>query len=193
MTWRACLLSLCEYFDLYDLFCNILPTRCQCYKTFFLHHWWRGPISWKPFPVGSWNLRARPEQTQSEDLSDASLLGTLLVLPANVRLDWKVIARYKHSSLFGLFFCNKKTFYNIDTRLYNNDNFLHGYNRQLKTLFLMYAYCSASKNNTNKTSVGLMYSFISIFLLYFYENLNLLKIWLIDKLLICSHPSSKTR
>jgi hypothetical protein len=25
------------------------------------------------------------------------------VLPANVRLDWKVIARYKHSSLFSLF------------------------------------------------------------------------------------------
>jgi hypothetical protein len=29
-------------------------------------------------------------------------LGKLLVLPANVWLDWKVIARYKHSSLFGL-------------------------------------------------------------------------------------------
>ena len=53
-----------------------------------------------------------------EDLSDASFLGKLLVLPANVRLDWKVIARYKHSSLFGLIFCNEeKKFYNIDTRL----------------------------------------------------------------------------
>jgi hypothetical protein len=31
-----------------------------------------------------------------EDLSDASFLGKLLVLPANVKLDWKVIARYKH-------------------------------------------------------------------------------------------------
>ncbi len=29
-------------------------------------------------------------------------LGKLLMLPANVRLDWKVIARYKHSSLLGL-------------------------------------------------------------------------------------------
>jgi hypothetical protein len=29
-------------------------------------------------------------------------LGKLLVFPANVRLDWKVIASYKHSSLFGL-------------------------------------------------------------------------------------------
>ncbi len=40
----------------------------------------------------------------------------LLVLPANVRLDWKVIARYKHSSLFGLVISNEgKKFYNIDT------------------------------------------------------------------------------
>jgi hypothetical protein len=33
-----------------------------------------------------------------ECLSDASFLGKLLVLPANVRPDWKVIARYKNSS-----------------------------------------------------------------------------------------------
>jgi hypothetical protein len=51
-------------------------------------------------------LRARPEKTQLEDLSDASFLGKLLVLPANVRLDWKVIARYKLSNLFGLIVCN---------------------------------------------------------------------------------------
>jgi hypothetical protein len=38
------------------------------------------------------------------------------VLPANVRLEWKVIARYKHSSLFGLVISNiEKKFYNIDT------------------------------------------------------------------------------
>ncbi len=49
-------------------------------------------------------MRARPEQTQLEDLSDASFLGKLLVLPA----DWKMIARYKHSSLFGLIICNKE-------------------------------------------------------------------------------------
>jgi hypothetical protein len=43
-------------------------------------------------------------------------LGKLLVLPANVRLDWKVIARYKHSSLFGLVISYKgNKFYNIDT------------------------------------------------------------------------------
>jgi hypothetical protein len=29
------------------------------------------------------------------------------VLPANIRLDWKVIAKYKHSSLFGLIISNK--------------------------------------------------------------------------------------
>jgi hypothetical protein len=59
-------------------------------------------------------LRAKLEQTHSEDLQDASFLGKLLVLPANVRLDWKVIARYKHSSLFGLIFSNEeKKFYNI--------------------------------------------------------------------------------
>jgi hypothetical protein len=39
----------------------------------------------------------------------------LLVLPANVRLDWKVIARYKHSSLLGLVISDEgKKFYNID-------------------------------------------------------------------------------
>jgi len=47
-------------------------------------------------------LRARPEPTQLEHLSDASFLGKLLVLPANVGLDWKVIASYKHASLLGL-------------------------------------------------------------------------------------------
>jgi len=54
------------------------------------------------------NFRARPEQTQLEELSKASFLGKLLVFPANVRLEWKVIARYKHSSLFGLIVCNKE-------------------------------------------------------------------------------------
>jgi hypothetical protein len=36
-------------------------------------------------------LRARPEPTLLEHLSDASFLSKLLVLPANVRLDWKMI------------------------------------------------------------------------------------------------------
>jgi hypothetical protein len=43
-----------------------------------------------------------------EDLSDASFLGKLLVLPANVRLDWKVFARCKHSSLYGLVISNEE-------------------------------------------------------------------------------------
>jgi hypothetical protein len=61
-------------------------------------------------------LRARPESTQLECLSNASFLVKLLVLPANVRLDWKVIARFKHSCLFGHIISNEgKKFYNIDT------------------------------------------------------------------------------
>ncbi len=85
-----------------------------------LYHW--GLISqnvclWKPFPVRSQNLRARPEPTQLEHLSGASFLGKLLVLPANVRLDWKVIARYKHSSLFDLIVSDEgKKFYDVETR-----------------------------------------------------------------------------
>ncbi len=64
-------------------------------------------------------MRASLEPTQLEDLSDASFLGKLLVLPANVRLDWKEIASYEHSSLFGLIISNVgKKFYNIDTREY---------------------------------------------------------------------------
>ncbi len=53
-------------------------------------------------------MRTRPEQTQSEDLSDASFLGKLVVLPTNVRLDWRVIAKYKQSSLVGLIICNEE-------------------------------------------------------------------------------------
>ncbi len=62
-------------------------------------------------------MRARPEPTQLEHLTDASFLGKLLVLPENVILDWnKVIARYKHYSLFGLVVSNEgKKFYVVDT------------------------------------------------------------------------------
>ncbi len=64
--------------------------------------------------------------TQLEGLSDASFLGKLLVLPANVRRDWKVIARYKHSSLFGLIITNEgnKFYKNIDTRCHHFKIFL---------------------------------------------------------------------
>ncbi len=50
-----------------------------------------------------------------EHLLDASFLGKLLVSPENVRLVWKVIAIYKHCSLFGLVIGNEgKKFYTID-------------------------------------------------------------------------------
>ena len=53
----------------------------------------------------------------ASDLEDASFLGKLLVLPVNVRLDWKVFVRCKHSSLFGLVISNKeKKVYNIGSR-----------------------------------------------------------------------------
>ncbi len=61
-------------------------------------------------------MSARPEPTKLEHLSDTSFLGKLLVFLANVRLDLKVIANYKHSSLFGLVVSDEgKKFYNIDT------------------------------------------------------------------------------
>ncbi len=61
-------------------------------------------------------MRATPEPTQIEHLSDASFLGKLLALLANVKLDWKVIVKYKHSSLFGLIVSNEeKKIHNIDT------------------------------------------------------------------------------
>jgi len=42
----------------------------------------------------------------------------VLLLPTNVRLDWKVIARYKHSSLLGLAISKEgKKFYNTETRM----------------------------------------------------------------------------
>ncbi len=89
-----------------------IGTRCQCYKTFFLHHCQQGLISyrvcpWKPFLVRSQNLRARLEPTQLEHLSDASFLGKLLVLPANDILVWKVIAGYNYPSLFDLGISNE--------------------------------------------------------------------------------------
>jgi hypothetical protein len=70
---------------------------------------------------------ARPEPTQLEYLSDASFLGNLLVFPPNDRLDWKVFARCKHSSLLGLIVSNKgKFFYDIDTRCHSYKTFLSG-------------------------------------------------------------------
>jgi len=59
-----------------------------------------------------------------EYLSGASFLGKLPVLPANVRLDWKVIGSNKHYSLFGLINSDEgKKFYNIDTWWQNFNTF----------------------------------------------------------------------
>ncbi len=45
-------------------------------------------------------------------------MGKLLALPANVRLGWKEIASYKHSSLFSLGVSDEeKEFCNLDTRM----------------------------------------------------------------------------
>ncbi len=61
-------------------------------------------------------MRTRPEQTQLEGLSDASFLGKLLALPANVRLDWKVLPGANTPAFFGLIISKKeKKFYNIDS------------------------------------------------------------------------------
>jgi hypothetical protein len=61
-----------------------------------------------------------------EPLSDASFVGKLLVLPANVRLDWKVIARYKQSSLFGLVVSNEEKGF-VYRHLVSKDSHVHGH------------------------------------------------------------------
>jgi hypothetical protein len=84
-------------------------------------------------------LRARPEPTQLEHLSDTSFLGKLLVFLANVRLDWKVIASYEHSSLFCLDISDKgKKVYIIDSKCQCYKTFC-GRNLQMfvnKTMFV---------------------------------------------------------
>ncbi len=62
-------------------------------------------------------LEGKARANPMEHLSDTSFLGKFLAFPPNVRLDWKVIASYKHSSLLGLVISDEgKKFYNIDTR-----------------------------------------------------------------------------
>jgi hypothetical protein len=78
----------------------------------------------RPNKLGHFSLETLPSQVlEFEGKARAKpieapfrcfLLG--LVFPANVRLDWKVIVRHKHPSLFGLIIHNEgKKFYNIDT------------------------------------------------------------------------------
>jgi hypothetical protein len=100
---------------------KVCVTWCQCHKTFFPSSLMTRPnkqegLSLETLSSQTLEFMARPEPTQLEDLSDASSLSKILVLQANVRLDWKVIARYKHSSLFDLDIGNEgKKFYNTDT------------------------------------------------------------------------------
>ncbi len=56
-------------------------------------------------------MRARPEPTQLEHLSDASFLGKLLVFPANVRLDRKVIAITNTLAYFALSTVTKENYF----------------------------------------------------------------------------------
>ncbi len=71
-------------------------------------------------------MRAKPEPTELEHLSNDSFLSKLLEFPANVRLDWKVIACYKHSSLFGLINSDEgKKFYNIGNWCQPNKTFFY--------------------------------------------------------------------
>ena len=74
-------------------------------------------LSMEPLSSQVLEFEGKASTNPWEHLSDTSFLGKLLVLQANVRLDWKVIAGYKHCSLFCLVNSDEgKRFYNIDTR-----------------------------------------------------------------------------
>ncbi len=63
-------------------------------------------------------MSARPEPTQLDHLSDASFLGKLLVFPANVTLDWKMIASTNTLAYLALSTVTKeKCFITSDTRM----------------------------------------------------------------------------
>jgi hypothetical protein len=96
--------------NILKVFTFITDDEAQCARGFAIGN---------PFQ-SSLIIRARPEQTRLEDLADASFLGKLLVLPAKVRQDWKVIARYKDSSLFGRIISNeeKKSFITMSPELF---------------------------------------------------------------------------
>jgi hypothetical protein len=64
--------------------------------------------------LSSWVLEIEGK-ARANPIGATSFLGKPLVLLANVRLDWKVIASYKNSSLFGLVISDEgKKFYDID-------------------------------------------------------------------------------
>ncbi len=90
--------------------------RCQCYKTFFpssLTVRPRGVAFGNPFQFG---LRIWGQGQSQPNWSTFQMLPSW-VSSANVWLDWKVIARYKISCLFGLAIIDEeKTFSNLDFR-----------------------------------------------------------------------------
>jgi hypothetical protein len=67
--------------------------------------------------LSSWALEFE-SKARANPIGAPSFLGKFLVFLENVRLDWKVIASYKHSSLFCLVISDEgKKFLMIDTRL----------------------------------------------------------------------------
>ncbi len=104
--WEGGSLRIALAVDSFIYFANI---RCQCYKTLFLRHWWaRGFALEHPFQSGLWIWGQG--QSKHNWRTFQMLPSWVSSLPVNVRLDWKVIARYKHSSLFGLIVCNEEFF-----------------------------------------------------------------------------------
>jgi hypothetical protein len=82
-----------------------LDSWCQCHKTFFPSSQMTRPNKLEHLSLeslSSWVLEFEGKVGANPigAPSDTSFLGKLLVFLANVRLDWKVIASYKHSSLF---------------------------------------------------------------------------------------------
>jgi hypothetical protein len=99
-----------------------IDTKCQSYQTFFplslatrVNKLEGSSLETLSSQVLEFEGKARANPIGAT--SDAPFLGELVELPANARLDWKVIARYKHSSLFGLVVSNEgNKFYKIDTK-----------------------------------------------------------------------------
>ncbi len=58
--------------------------------------------------LSSWVLEFEGRAKANPIGGPFSFLGKHLMLPANVKLDWKVIVKYKHSNLFGLVVSNEE-------------------------------------------------------------------------------------
>jgi hypothetical protein len=114
-------------------------------------------------------LSAKPEPTQLEHLSDASFLqGKLLVLPASVRLDWKVFVRCKCSSFFRLVVSNEeKSFCDNDTwKICFVENWL-GLAKAWDKTGLSLAGTSARRSSLNLKKEGVCHLWVQSFALTF--------------------------